>query len=263
VCAKHAAVEGVAGVVLALLDEDDGVAALRELAAHDGAAGAGADDDDVALDHVVALPGGGAVDLREVAGALEVLDGLEAAALRLVDVLLVEVGELEEGREAVHGSAQDGGAVPGAQEGLLAGGVELVEGAAGREHRGAVEEAHGGAEGHQGRGVEDADDVLGAEDGALVRGGDLRGAGEDGLRERERGPELRGRQRGARGGRDVEIDRGSGGGRGLLAGRGVLRGRLSDVRDGARGVRLEDFEVHGGGSGDARGAESATARRIS
>ena len=48
--ADGAAVERVAAVVLALLDEDDGVAALGELAADDRAAGARAHDDHVALD---------------------------------------------------------------------------------------------------------------------------------------------------------------------------------------------------------------------
>ena len=51
--ADGAAVEGIAPVVLALLDEDDRVPPVGQLVADDGAACACPDDDDLALDRVV------------------------------------------------------------------------------------------------------------------------------------------------------------------------------------------------------------------
>ncbi|MEZ4297803.1 MAG: hypothetical protein R3B70_22800 [Polyangiaceae bacterium] len=235
-CAQHAAVEGFARVVLALLDEHDGVPALGELAPDDGPARAGADHDDIALDHVVAFPRGGAEDLIVVTGALRVLDALPLTALRAVDVRRVEVDELEERGEAVGRPAHHGVAIPRAEELLLACGVELVERATRGEDGRRVQQAHGLAERGDHARVEEAHGVFGAEDRALVSGGDLRGAGEDGLGEREGGAHLLGGERSRLRGGHVERDRRQ------LGGGGRRRRRVRRKI----GRRLENLELHGG-----------------
>jgi len=64
------AAEVGARVVVALLEQDDGVALLGELLGGDRAAGAGADDHDVALDGVVAVELGGGGDALHIARTL-------------------------------------------------------------------------------------------------------------------------------------------------------------------------------------------------
>jgi hypothetical protein len=107
---ERAAGELRAIVVVTFLDEHDGKARLGELSPDDRAARAGADDDDIALDRDVTTELIAAVHaiahvgrLRLRARLLEVVDAAEL----LVELRIVEVGDLERADERAQHQATD------------------------------------------------------------------------------------------------------------------------------------------------------------
>ena len=171
-------------MVLAFLEEDDREPFLGELAPHDAAARAGADDDDVALE-LPALPLARGVHLREPARLLERLDDIELAAHLAVDLAAIEVHELVEQRDEGERRFEDRIALPADEKLFLLGGVERVKGLSRVRDGRHVDRAERGLYRREDRRVELAQDFERALERRLVGRGDLRRARDDGLGERQ------------------------------------------------------------------------------
>ena len=124
--AHRAAVERISPMVLALLDEDDRVPAIRQLTPDHGSPGSRAHHDDIAVD--VALgPLVGAMDLLHPARLLQVPNDVELSAHLSVDVASVEVHEPVDERDERQRSFEDRVDLPPAEKIFLFVRRELME----------------------------------------------------------------------------------------------------------------------------------------
>jgi hypothetical protein len=168
--AHRAAVEGVAPIVLALLDERHREASIRELTPNDSSARASAHDDDLALDVLVG-PFLCAMDLLEPTWRLERADDIQLAAHHAIDALLVEVDELVDEPDESKRRFQDRVVFPDQDQLVLFGRREPIERTA-RPRDGSRSERYlAGHPRSRHRGVKGAHDLMGTgESGFVGRG---------------------------------------------------------------------------------------------
>ena len=163
--ADGAPVEGVALVVRALFEEDDGQPAGGELPADDRACGARADDDHVALD-VPPVPGVSRVHLALPAVLLDWPRDLERLAGRRI-----EVDHLVDERDERQRLADDRVALPSPEQVVLFARTQRVERPAPPGRRRGVDRGLRRAPGLQERGVGLPDEIVRAPDRGFVGAG--------------------------------------------------------------------------------------------